>query len=170
MKIVVSQGYNVKLIVAGRASEGLIEKLEKRYHDLPVVFVGQLPFNDLQHYYEICDIGVIGSLQEQSSYVAIEMCQHGMPIITTAVDGLDEMFTDEVNALKVQTNFSAPFGLSVDVEQMASQIIRLIINPHLRNMLGKNSKALYEKCFSLENMMCKTINAYDKIIGGTNNV
>lgn len=170
LKIVASQGYNVKLTVAGRASEGLIEKLEKRYHNLPVAFVGQLPFNELQNYYETSDIGVIGSLQEQSSYVAIEMCQYGMPIITTAVDGLDEMFTDGVNALKEQTNFSVPFGLSVDVEQMARQIIKLITNPHLRNMLGVNSRALYEESFSLENMMCKTINAYDQIIGGTNNV
>lgn len=48
------------------------------------------------------------SLQEQHSYAAIEMAMFGMPMIITAVDGLDEMFVDEISCLKVNTLFDIP--------------------------------------------------------------
>ena len=87
----------------------------------------------------------------------------GLPIVTTAVDGLDEIFTDELNALKVPTKFSSVFGLSVDVEAMASQIIRLIVNGNLREKLSKNVRNLYEQELNLELMMKRTVKVYKRL-------
>lgn len=63
-----------------------------------------MSLEDLSYPYSICDIGLMVSLQEQHSYATIEMVMFGMPMIITAVDGLDEMFVDEVSSLKVNYN------------------------------------------------------------------
>jgi len=110
------------------------------------------------------DIGVIGSLQEQASYTGVEMSMFAMPVITTNVDGLDEMFTDEVNALKVRTGFSSVFGLSVDVEMMANKMIRLMNDKSLRKKIGQNARKLYEQKLSLELMINRTVDVYRKLI------
>lgn len=97
-----------------------------------------------------CDAGIIASLQEQCSYVAIEMSMFGMPLITTAVDGLDEMFIDEESALKVSTRFSNVYGLSADTDDMANKMKRLIDDKELRYRLSNNIRKLYEKNFGVD--------------------
>jgi len=128
--------------------------------------VGCISFHELIKYYRRCDAGIIASLQEQSSYVAIEMAMFGLPIITTAVDGLDEMFTDNVNALKVNTRFSLFFGLTADVDTIADKIIILIENRQLRLLLGKNVRYLYESDFTLKRMIQQTVAVYHEVSGG----
>lgn len=88
----------------------------------------------------------------------------GLPIVTTAVDGLDELFTDNANALKAGTLFSNTTGLSVNVEQMAEKIIRLIEHKELRMKLSKNVRCMYEKELSLQHMMQQIISVYQKAI------
>lgn len=63
-----------------------------------------MSLEDLSYPYSICDIGLIMSLQEQRSYATIEMVMFGMSMIITVVDGLDEMFVDEISCLKVNYN------------------------------------------------------------------
>jgi glycosyltransferase involved in cell wall biosynthesis len=125
---------------------------------------GRIPFEELKKLYAQCDIGIIASLQEQASYVAIEMAMFGLPIVSTAVDGLDEIFTDEINALKVRTKFSPIFGLSVDVEMMAKQIVRLIEDENMREMLSQNVRQLYEQRFNLDLMIDRTVSVYKELV------
>ena len=119
----------------------------------------------LKELYFQCDIGIIGSLQEQASYTGVEMSMFGMPIVTTNVDGLDEMFTDEINALKVNTNFSPIFGLSVDVEMMADQVIRLIEDKKLRKEVGRNARKLYEEKLTSSLMIQRVVHVYEMLVG-----
>lgn len=159
-----SQGYSVKLTLAGTCPNGFHKKIEQNYPDMDIEVLGRVPFNRLQLLYRHCDIGIIGSLQEQASYVAIEMSMFGLPIITTAVDGLDEMFTDEENALKVNTLFSPVFGLSVDTDMMSIQIIRLIEDSDLRVRLSRNVRLRYEKEWHITSMIEKTIDVYNRVL------
>jgi glycosyltransferase involved in cell wall biosynthesis len=98
----------------------------------------------------------------------VEMCMFGLPVITTAVDGLDELFTDGANALKVNTKFSKVFGLSADVEMMTEKIINLIENRTLRKKLSINARKLYESELRLEQMMEKTIGVYHRVLKASN--
>jgi glycosyltransferase involved in cell wall biosynthesis len=164
LKIVQQLGYKVSLTIAGTCSTIFRQKVKQDFPDLNVDIKGRISFDELKEYYAKSDIGIISSLQEQASYVAIEMSMFGMPIVTTAVDGLDEMFTDEVNALKVDTKFSPVFGLSVNVEKMANQIIRLINDEKTRNKLSQNIRNLYEQQLNLELMISRTIKVYKKIV------
>ncbi|MCC8146061.1 MAG: glycosyltransferase, partial [Bacteroidales bacterium] len=159
------KGYKVTLYIAGGYSSSVKSFIEKNFKDLSLEILGRISFEELQHYYKESDIGIIASLQEQCSYVAIEMAMFGLPIVTTAVDGLDEMFTDGVNALKVNTRFSKVFGLSVDTDSLAEKIITLIENGELRQRLSANVRQLYKERFNLETMMQQTLAVYRKLSG-----
>lgn len=161
---VVQCGYHISLTIAGKSINGMAESIEKRNQDLELNLLGKIPFDKLHEYYRYSDAGIIASLQEQSSYVAIEMAMFGLPIITTAVDGLDEMFTDNINSMKVNTVFSKQKGLYVDVDMMSDKIITLIEHKDLRNELSMNVRELYKQKYSLQRMVQQTISIYQYII------
>lgn len=164
LRLVKQQGYKVSLTIAGTCNPQFQNKLKQDFSDLEVDVKGRIPFDELKKLYAQCDIGIIASLQEQASYVAIEMAMFGLPIVSTAVDGLDEIFTDEINALKVHTKFSPFFGLSVDVKMMAKQIVRLIEDEKLREILSQNVRVLYKQKLNLDLMINRTINVYEELV------
>jgi len=164
LQLVQKEGYKVFLVIAGKYPPGFKKQIEQDYPTLNVTVLGLVGIEELKKLYIENDIGVIGSLQEQASYTGVEMSMFGMPIITTNVDGLDEMFTDEANALKVQTRFSSVFGLSVDVEMMVKKMIRLMNDKSLRTKIGQNARKLYEQRLSLELMINRTVDVYRKLI------
>lgn len=164
LSLVQKQGYKVSLTIAGTCNSQFQNLLKQDFSDLEVDVIGRIPFYELKELYAQCDIGIIASLQEQASYVSIEMAMCGLPIVSTAVDGLDEIFTDEVNALKVNTKFSSVFGLSVDVDMMANQIIRLIEDDNLRNRLSRNVRKLYQQELNLELMINRVVSVYKQLV------
>ncbi|NCB69401.1 MAG: glycosyltransferase family 1 protein [Bacteroidia bacterium] len=166
LRKVQNEGYKISLDIAGICPPQLSTLLKEEYSELSLNFLGRIPYDELKKLYVESDIGLIASLQEQASYVAVEMCMFGLPVVTTAVDGLDELFTDEVNALKVNTKFSKVFGLSVDVEMMADKIIKLIKNKALRKKLSANARKLYESELTLEQMMERTVSVYNNVLKG----
>lgn len=161
-----NRGYKVSLTIAGLTRPHLIRKLKTENDDLSLQFLGRIPFLELKEQYLKSNAGIIASLQEQSSYVAIEMAMFGLPIITTSVDGLDEMFIDKVNALKVKTLFSRVKGLTVDVQMMADKIITLINNAGLNNNLSIKVRQLYKNEFTLQRMIKQTVGVYNKTLEG----
>ena len=163
MRKIRQQGYDASLVAIGKGSKLYLEQIKTQYADVPVHFTGSIPFEELKGYYRTCDAGVIASLQEQCSYVAIEMAMFGLPVITTAVDGLDEMFIHGENALKVSTRFSRVYGLSVDVEELVKRMKQLMDENELRKKLGINARKRYEECFALEDMMERTVDIYNDL-------
>lgn len=165
MRKVQRKGYNLSLTIAGKYTSYQYNRIKNEYSDLTLNIVGHVPFERLKTLYMESDIGIIASLQEQASYVAVEMAMFGLPVITTAVDGLDETFTNDVNALKINTKFSAVTGLSVDVDMMANAIITLIDNQEKRIQLGINARKLYKEKLSLKEMISQTVSVYKKVGG-----
>ena len=64
-------------------------------------FTGRVEKNILYKFYQIAEIGVMPSLHEQCSYVAIEMMMFSIPLIATTTTGLNEMISNGVNGWKV---------------------------------------------------------------------
>ncbi|KAF5040915.1 D-inositol-3-phosphate glycosyltransferase [anaerobic digester metagenome] len=170
MRIVQRKGYAISLTIAGKVHPLQAFDIKEKNRDLLLNVTGRIPFEELSVYYRESDVGVIASLQEQSSYVAIEMAMFGLPVITTAVDGLDEIFTDNVNALKVNTLFSKARGLTVDTVQLAAKIIFLIENKKIREQLSLNVRRLYETELTLDRMMKQTVEVYKNITREINHV
>lgn len=78
-----------------------------------ITFTGRLNKDELYQFYQIADIGVMLSLHEQCSYVAIEMMMFGLPIVTTDTTGLNEMIIDEVLKIKV-SYFNDEVSIPID--------------------------------------------------------
>lgn len=163
LQLVQEKGYKVSLVIAGKYPPGFKTRIEQEYPTLHTTILGLVGVKELKKLYATNDIGLIGSLQEQASYTGVEMSMFAMPIVTTNVDGLDEMFTDGVNALKVETKFSSVFGLSVDVEMMANQIIRLMEASELRKRIGLNARKLYEEKLTATLMVKRTVEVYKSL-------
>ena len=138
--------------------------IRKAYKQLKIDILGTVSFNELKELYTTNTIGVIPSLHEQCSYVAIEMSMFGMPMIVSDVDALSEMFEDEVNALRIPLVFDEDFGLELDEEKLADAIIRLIDDEALRLKLSTNAIKNYQEGFTLEKMIENTINVYEQLI------
>lgn len=158
------KGYNISLVIAGKYSPDFKYRIEQDFPNLKTTVLGCVTIEKLKTLYAENDVGLIGSLQEQASYTGVEMSMFSMPIITTNVDGLDEMFTDEINALKVHTRFSPVFGLSVDVEMMTNKIIHLIENKELRKKIGENARKLYDEKLTSSIMIQRTVQVYKSLI------
>ncbi|MFV0507363.1 MAG: glycosyltransferase family 4 protein [Bacteroidales bacterium] len=163
LKIVKNKGYDFKFVIAGACGDDTKRTILNKYPNLNIDILGNINFSTLEKLYLSSDIGVIPSLKEQASYVAIEMAMYGLPIVCTAVDGLDEIFTDRLNALKVDTLFSKLSGLTIDVEMMANKIITLMKNKKLRISMGKNIRILYEQELSSCRMIQSTLEIYKEI-------
>lgn len=164
LRVLSQKGYRVTLNIAGRYGEPLKKRIEDNYKELEVNLLGLIPFDELAVLYSKSDIGVIASLQEQCSYVALEMMMFGLPVVSTFVDGLGEIFEDEKTALKVNTCFSPVYGLSADSAHLASQLIRLITDTDLRSRLGDEARKTFVRFFKLSTMMQRTVALYKSVV------
>lgn len=63
-----------------------------------VILTGQLTKIELKKWYIAADVGVLSSYTEQCSYVALEMMNAGIPIVSSDGIGLCDMFNDGENA------------------------------------------------------------------------
>ena len=158
------RGRKVKLELAGDCSFSINNRIYLKYKELDVDFLGNISYKKLSILYSSCSLGIVPSLHEQCSYVAIEMSMFGMPMIVSDVDALSEMFEDEVNALKIPLVFDEDFGLELDEEKLTDAIIRLIDDKVLRQKLSENAIKNYREKFTLDNMIENTINVYEQLI------
>jgi glycosyltransferase involved in cell wall biosynthesis len=94
-------------------------KLEDVVH-----FAGFQP--DVRPYYAIANVFVLPSHSEGSPNVLLEAMAAGVPMVATAVGGLPEVLSDEVNALLVPKQ---------DVAELAKAITRLLDDAQLRRHL-----------------------------------
>ncbi len=163
MILLKKKGIDVELRIVGGGMPYYIEMLRAKYKELRVNFLGLLDFNQLTHQYKQCDIGVMVSLQEQCSYAAIEMAMFGMPMVITSVDGLDEMFSDGNDCMKVSTIFDKD-GLRVDIKELAEKIELLICSTDLRQKLSDGSRIKYLKCYGIKKMVRLVQNKYKLLI------
>ncbi len=85
----------------------------------------------------------------------IEAMAIGRPIITTNAPGCDDTVIEEYNGFKV------PVG---NVEMLTEKLALLINDKKLRHKMGKNSRAMFEKEFTLEKVVNRTFELYDKVL------
>ena len=127
-----------------------------------ISFTGFLEKNDLYELYRIADIGVMPSLNEQCSYVSIEMMRHGLPITVSTTTGLKEMIVDG------ETGFHIPVIESVDKAEidtalLAEKIIFLLKNPSEAKRLGENARKHYETKYSSKLFRKNMIDFYQSL-------
>jgi glycosyltransferase len=133
-----------------------------------VTFTGYLKKETVYQFYKAADIGVIPSLHEQCSYVAIEMMMHKLPIVVSNADGLNEMFENGKNALTVEAMYDKISGMKICEDSLVRNITTLLNNKELASQLGNAAKDNANEKFSINRMINETILAYQDTINHFN--
>jgi glycosyltransferase involved in cell wall biosynthesis len=115
-----------------------------------VSFLGFIPSEDVVSLCHEADIGVIPSLQEQCSYVALEMMHCGLPVVASDIGGLKEIFVHKEDALLTNMIQDTNNGLDKvpDVEQLERNILNLLTNNELRAKFSQNAVKRANKIFT----------------------
>jgi glycosyltransferase involved in cell wall biosynthesis len=89
----------------------------------------------------------------------LEAMRAGLPIVASSVGGVDEAVRDG------ETGFVVPRG---DIELLRDRIHRLLLSPALRLSLGAQGRTRYEQCFTLDQLVTKTLAVYQDVLAGRN--
>jgi len=126
-----------------------------------VTFTGLLSKKDLSELYQIADVGVIPSLYETFSFVAIEMMKHGLPMIATATSGLNEVVDDSCS-LKIPVTFTT-VGAEIDTDELSEKILYLLKNPAEAKEMGRNGRKRFLQNYSSEVFRQNMLNFYHSL-------
>ena len=143
-----------RLVIAGNGNfEQLIQSA--RNFSANISFLGFIPFEDVVALYHEADIGVIPSLEEHCSYVALEMLHCGLPVVASNLGGLEEIFIHNENALLAATkeDKSNMYGIAPKVEELKKHMLTLLTNESLRTKFAWNAKKRANNLFTNELMV-----------------
>lgn len=120
-----------------------------------ITFTGRLEKDKLYDFYQIADVGVMPSMHEQCSYVAIEMMMFGIPMVISTTTGLKEMMPNK--------DFGFTFTMKNEDKTVVQELAKLISNvltiPSEKKIKIKNlSRFYYEKAYSESKMQREYIN------------
>ena len=147
-----------RLVIAGNGNfESLIKKARK--FSANISYLGFIPFEDVVALYHVADIGVIPSLEEHCSYVALEMLHCGLPVVASNLGGLKEIFIHGENSLLADTitDKSNMYGVSPEVKQLTNHIYKLLSDEKLRAEFSGNAIIRANEKFTLDIMITNYI-------------
>jgi len=160
-KIVLNTRTDCHFIIAGN---GAFDMYMKECEDIwmHVTWTGLIDRAKLYDLYSIADIGIMPSLHEQGSYVAIEMMMHGVPLIASTSTGLREMVEDGVTGLHIPV-VEYPDKVNIDISLLAEKMLYLLQHPEERKRMGANARERYERIYSSDAMRENMLNLYTSL-------
>lgn len=114
------------------------------------------PRSDLRPAYTDADMFVLSSRWEGLPYVVLEAMSHGLPVISTAVDGIPEAVIDRRTGLLVPP---------ADPRVLAEALMWAISEPDKAARLGAAGRARVEAQFGLDGMLDKVDALYHEVAG-----
>lgn len=149
------------LLVAGNGQfEDVLNGVERNHKH--ITFLGRIDRHNLSVVYSMCDIGVIPSLNEQCSYVALEMMSHGMAIIASEVRGMGELFVGKDIALTVPVDYTEEIP-TLDTDVLKQHITTLAKDGELRKRLGERARQEWTEHYTAERMARETMDVYREL-------
>lgn len=144
---------NVHLVIVGSGNFNLFLNQSKDIGH-KITFTGLLNRDDLFEFYQIADIGVLPSLHEQCSYVAIEMMMFSIPWIGTDGFGIREMILD---------NYFVPVNFEDDkivfsIEKLYSLLLQLC---NEQQEMRIKSLEKYQSKYSMQEMKKNILDLYE---------
>jgi glycosyltransferase involved in cell wall biosynthesis len=117
-------------------------------------FLGQLP--DVAPVLAQAQVSLLISNWEGFPRSILESMRAGLPVIASSVGGVAESVRDD------ETGYLVPRG---EVDVLKDRLARLLDSADLRSQLGTEARALYEKEFTLEHLVAKTLSVYREVLG-----
>lgn len=152
------------LIIAGNGNYDKFLKECTSFYG-KVTFTGKVEKGFLYKLYQIADVGVHPSLNEQCSYVAIEMMMYGVPLVGIDSAGIGEMIESGYNGYKVcgeQDSLSATSEQNLQIEQLGKCILEILQNDEVRQRLSENGRMVYLSRYKDIKMKNKILEVYFK--------
>lgn len=143
MPLVLSEFPDVKLGICG---DGLLRsQLELQIKELELVQNVRLlgKSDHVARFLSAADIFVLPSRWEGLPIALLEAMSVGLPIVATAVEGVDEVVLDGEHGLLVDVE---------DVNGLAQAILQLLRNPEMRKKMGDASRARLQNFYSIDHM------------------
>jgi len=138
---------NLRLLVVGEGGER--QALEQKAQALglgdAVVFTGFR--SDVLDLLRASDIFVLPSFHEGIPYAALEAMSVGLPVVATAVGGLNELVVDGTTGLLVPPR---------EKEPLRDALARLLRQPELGHAMGEAGRRRARENYSLDQMLQKT--------------
>lgn len=159
-----NQYKHIRLVLAGGGSFAECLKLVG-LNCSKVSFTGNLERAELGQLYRMAHIGVIPSLWEQCSYVALEMMACGLPVICSGVRGVRELIADGDSGclLPVEVAAEARYGLKITPESVGKALADLLADEQLAERIGQNARALWRNSFHRGVMGQNTLSVYNHL-------
>ena len=124
----------------------LCESLRER-----VIFTGKVGRKKLKQLYSSAAIGVLPSFHEQCSYSAIEMLQHGIPLIITDSTGLKETLLEvPENIVHIPTG---KFKKEEFVQSLAGKMDFLLSNKAIRDLQSQQMCEIFSRRYTRSRMI-----------------
>jgi len=161
---------NARLVIAGDGNfKNALEQIKCNWGK--VTFTGNIPYSELEKLYQIATIGIIPSIYEQCSYVALEMMKFGLPVVVTAVPGLRELYINGENALVLPLHKSnnIKMRLEYNEDQITVALSTLLGDKDLLHKISKNARVNWELYYTAARMGDATISQYKKLLIQTRN-
>jgi glycosyltransferase involved in cell wall biosynthesis len=156
----VAKGHNVKVMIVGDGP--LAGPLQQEARDLGVgehvIFAGYQ--SDIPLILSLFDIQVFPSLYEGTPLTLFEAMAMGCAIVSTNVDGLGEILTDERNALLVGPS---------DVDGLAAALDRVLSSTEIRSRLATNAMEDVQR-FDVQAMVDRMQAVYLELLRATGKV
>jgi UDP-glucose:(heptosyl)LPS alpha-1,3-glucosyltransferase len=122
---------SLRLCVVGRGDERRLSALARMLGvEDAVTFVGAR--SDTERFYKAADVFVLPTLYEAFSLVMLEALAAGLPIVTTRVNGVDELFAGQQPGLIVHRT----------PDDVARALAELAESPGLRAEMGRSARAI----------------------------
>jgi glycosyltransferase involved in cell wall biosynthesis len=100
-------------------------------------------------------VSVLASNWEGFPLSILESMRAGLPVVASAVGGVDEAIRDGDNG------FLVPRG---DVEVLRSRLERLLTDASLRVQMGRRGRARFENEFTLDRTVSRTLDVYQGVV------
>lgn len=155
---VASKMPNVRLLLVGDGDIGKYMKLAFPFWNR-ITCTGEASPEIVGELYSIADVGVMASTQEQCSITAIEMRYYKIPLIVSAIEGLDELFTDGFDALKLTAHYDENNFMYLSADELAHKFLLILNDPNLAYKISSNSYNIGLKHFNAEEM----VKSYDRV-------
>jgi glycosyltransferase involved in cell wall biosynthesis len=144
-----------RFVVAGGGVER--ERLERQAAALgvgaKVAFLG--PRDDVASLLAASDAFVLPSLFEGTPLALLEAMAARLPIVATAIAGIEELVTANESALLVAPR---------DSDALAAALRRIVAEPALRDRLGASARRRVETDFEIETNTRRVMNIYDELL------
>lgn len=119
-----------------------------------VRFLGQR--TDVDQLLSEAQISLLATNWEGFPLSILESMRAGLPVVASSVGGISESVRDE------ETGYLVPRG---DVARLRDRIERLVTDPGLRVRMGAGGRTRYEREFTLEHSVNRTLDVYRDVVG-----